>query len=402
MNVFAPSFEAAGVHQLKTGIDIELVQYQQEVQRTGYENYDRNGRLLSRTTFGGPGYLSIHNSQAASYFVDAWKVHSGTTLEYGIRQDWDELVGRFVLSPRVAVAHALLGSPRTRIAGGYAVVHDVSNVALFARALDQYSEATQYEPEGVPVGPPMTTVFRTPGGYVPPRYRNFSAGVEHQIGQRIRISANVLRRRGNQGFTYALSGTMTSDDERAAVTVFELTNLRRDVYDSVSLTVHHTFGRDYEWMANYMRSRTLSNSVIDISIDQRLQVANNLGRLGWDSPHRLLSWGYLPGWSRAWAVAYLLDVRTGFPFSVVRDTGEIVGGVNSRRFPVNFGLNVHLERKFRLSRYRFAIRAGLNNVTNAMNATGVNNVVDSPNFLHYYGKEGRHGVFRLRWLKHGD
>jgi hypothetical protein len=124
--------------------------------------------------------------------------------------------------------------------------------------------------------------------------------------------------------------------------------------------------------------------------------------LSWDAPHRLLSWGYLPAWNRNWAIAYLLDVRTGFPFSIVKDTGEIVGSVNSRRFPINLGLNVHLERKFRLGRYRFALRAGLNNVTNSMNATGVNNVIDSPNFLRYYGKEGRHGVFRLRWLKPGD
>ena len=155
-------------------------------------------------------------------------------------------------------------------------------------------------------------------------------------------------------------------------------------------------------MLNYTRSRALSNAVIDISVDQPLQVIDNLGRQSWDAPHRLLSWGYLPAWSPSWAIAYLLDVRTGFPFSVVRDTGEVVGGVNSRRFPMNVALNVHLERKLRLGRYRFAIRAGLNNVTNSTNPTGVNNVIDSPDFLHYYGREGRHAVFRLRWLKQGD
>jgi hypothetical protein len=29
-------------------------------------------------------------------------------------------------------------------------------------------------------------------------------------------------------------------------------------------------------------------------------------------------------------------------------------------------------------------------------------VIDSPDFLRYYGREGRHAVFRLRWLKQGD
>jgi hypothetical protein len=155
-------------------------------------------------------------------------------------------------------------------------------------------------------------------------------------------------------------------------------------------------------MANYTKSGTLSNAVVDISVDQRWQVENNLGRVSWDSPHRLLSWGYLPGWNPQWAFAYLLDVRTGFPFSVVRDSGAVVGPVNSYRYPTYFELNLHLERKFRVGRYRFAIRAGVNNLTKALNATGVNNVVDSPNFLRYYGSPGRHGVFRLRWLKSGD
>ena len=148
-------------------------------------------------------------------------------------------------------------------------------------------------------------------------------------------------------------------------------------------------------MTNYTRSRALSNAVVDISVDQPLHVTDNLGRQSWDTPHRLLSWGYLPAWNPSWAFAYLLDVRSGIPFSVVRDTGEVVGAVNSQRFPTNFALNLHLERKFHVGRYRFAVRAGLNNVTNSANATGVNNVIDSPNFLQYYGKEGRHGVFRL-------
>jgi hypothetical protein len=211
------------------------------------------------------------------------------------------------------------------------------------------------------------------------------------------MSAGVLRRRGTHGFTYGATAEPGSN-----TTLFELTNLRRDVYDSVSLTLNHTFGRDYGWMLNYVGSRALSNAVIDISVDQPLHVIDNLGRLSWDVPHRVLSWGYLPGWSPNWAVAYLLDWRTGFPFSVVRDTGEVVGGVNSTRFPAYFALNLHLERKLRLGKYRFAVRGGINNITNTLNASGVNNVMESPNFLRYYGREGRHAVFRLRWLRQGE
>jgi hypothetical protein len=398
MNLFAPRFNAAGRHQVKTGIDIDVVHHHQKVHRTGYETYDRTGRLLSRTTFSGPESLAIRNTQASSYVVDAWQVSAATTVEYGLRQDWDELVRRITFSPRVSVAHALSASRRTRVAAGYAVVHDASNLALFARALDQASETAHYQPDGLAAGAPLVTVFRAGGTYEPPRYRNFSGGIEHQLSG-ARISASVLRRRGDHGFTYALSDNTATT---AATTRFELTNLRRDLHNSLSVTVHQPFGTDYSWMANYTRSRTLSNAVVDISVDQRWQVGDNVGPVSWDSPHRLLSWGYLPGWNPEWAFAYLLDIRSGFPFSVVRDSGAVVGAVNSHRFPTYFELNLHLERKLRLGGHRFAIRAGVNNVTKALNASGVNNVLDSPNFLRYHGSPGRHGVFRLRWLRKGE
>ena len=46
----------------------------------------------------------------------------------------------------------------------------------------------------------------------------------------------------------------------------------------------------------------------------------------------------------------------------------------------------------------WAVRLGVDNITNRGNYTLVNNNVDSPDFLHYYGSEPRKLVFRLRWL----
>ena len=312
---------------MKTGLDIDALHFTQDARRTGYENYDREGRLLSRTTFGGPGFLALRNFQVSSYVVDAWRVREGITVEYGVRADWDELVRRTVLSPRLAIAYSPFEGNRTRFAAGYSVVHDASSLSMFARALDQYSITTQFSDDGTPVAPSALTTFSTSGQvHRMPKYKNLSAGMEHQLPHQLRFSASVLRRRGSQGFTYAL-GKSTSE-----ASSYQLTNLRRDTYDSVAVTLSQTFGRDYVWMTNYTRSRALSNAVVDISVDQPLHVADNLGRQSWDTPHRLLSWGYLPAWNPSWAFAYLLDVRSGIPFSVVHDTGEVVGAVNCSAF----------------------------------------------------------------------
>ena len=85
-NIYLPAFHLAGTHQVKTGVDIDALHYTQDARRTGYENYDREGRLLSRTTFGGPGFLALRNVQFSSYVVDAWRVREGITVEYGVRR----------------------------------------------------------------------------------------------------------------------------------------------------------------------------------------------------------------------------------------------------------------------------------------------------------------------------
>ena len=388
-NVYLPPVDFAGRHQLKAGVDLDRVGYGQRALRTGYEQRGADGRLISRTTFAGSGDFDLTSREASSYVVDAWRVKPNLVLEYGLRQDWDSLVERAVFSPRVAVSWGPAALENTRFSGGYAVIYDASNLAMFARPLDQQAVTTIYDPDGTITYGPVATSFRLPDrGVRAPRYRNLSFGAEHTFSPALRLSANYLRRRGVDGFTYEDPGTQA----------FELTNMGRDLYDAASVALHHSFGKRYEWFASYTRSRALSNEVLDISVDQPLRVLDNYGRVSWDTPNRFVGWGYLPGWNPKWAIAWLLDWRTGYPFSVMNDKGEIVGQVNSHRFPANFELNVHLERRVRWRKFHFALRAGYNNVTNHLNATSVNSTVESENFLRFYGRQGRHLVFRLRWL----
>lgn len=394
-NLFLPAFHWAGAHQLKTGIDLDRLHYWQDIRRTGYELYGISRNLLTKTTFAGSGVARRASAEFSSYIVDAWKVRSNLMFEIGVRQDWDELVRRIVLSPRTSFSYAPFGSRDTKIAGGYAVVYDATNLEIFARPLDQHSVTTNYSPDGAILSGPLPTFFTIPNSRLKaPHSRNWSMGVERRLPRRFDLTISLLRRRTGDGFAYAVAPGAGN----VSGTVFSLTNLRRDVYDSAAVTVRQPLREEYEWMASYTRSRALSNSVLDLSVDQTLHVSNNVGRLGWDSPNRFLSWGYLPAPRKGWALAYLLETRDGFPFSVQRDNGQLAGAVNSYRYPAYFDLNLHLERRLHYRAYKFALRGGFNNITNHKNPTVVNNVVGSPQFLSYYGSEGRHFVFRLRWL----
>jgi hypothetical protein len=176
-----------------------------------------------------------------------------------------------------------------------------------------------------------------------------------------------------------------------------LEGLKRDVYDSADIAVHQELDSRHEWSASFSRSRTLSNAVQEINVNQTLIVPNNFGRMGWDVPDRLTSWGLLPTPLKRWSVAYLMDLHEGSPYSLTRD-GTLVGGVNSRRFPLFFELDLHLECRVTLLHRRLAVRAGFNNITNHANPTTVNANLGTPDFLKYYGSDGRHFMLRLRAL----
>jgi hypothetical protein len=180
--------------------------------------------------------------------------------------------------------------------------------------------------------------------------------------------------------------------------IYELTNQREDTYDSVEVAVRQPLKGRYEWMVSYTRSRALSNAVLEHSIDQPVVVADNSGPLPWDAPNRLLSWGYLPTWWKNWAVSYLLDSHSGFPFSVQDQYGQLVGIVDDHRLKQFFELNLFVERQLVLRGYRLAVRSGFNNITGHFNPNIVDNVVGGPTYLREYGGQSRALNFQLRYL----
>ena len=99
---------------------------------------------------------------------------------------------------------------------------------------------------------------------------------------------------------------------------------------------------------------------------------------------------------------YFAEWRDGFPFSAHDDSGKLVGQVNGWRLPRHFGLNIHLERELSFLGHRWSLRPGVDNVTNRPNYRFANSNVDSPEFLHLFGRSPIKLVVRIRWLGRAD
>ena len=404
LHFYAPPLRFAGSHQIEAGEDADRLTYDGNFRRTGYQLIGLSGQLLSQTSFAGPGAFTVHDTTTGTWLLDTWRVTKRLQIFAGLRHNWDRLVDNTGWAPRIAFSWAPFADNRTRVAGGYAITYDAVPLAPFGRALDQMAFTTTYDAASYAVGPPAPTAFAVGPGLKLPRATNWTLGVDHQITPQLTASVNYLRRRGTQGLDFI--NTLAPDAppsllplaNGAAPGAFQLSSLRLENYDAVQFTVRRVYAGQYEWAASYTRSRAQSNGILDFNTETPLVALPMLVPMPWDSPNRVLAWAYLPLPWKYWSIAALADARSGFPFSVQQQTGIVEGTANSYRYPFNFNLNLAIERIVTLRGYRFALRGGVNNLTNSRNPTAVNNTIGSPQYLQFFGYEGRHFVVRIRFF----
>src|SRR5262249_27969905 len=174
-SITSPMLHLLGTHEIRTGIDVDLLQYHQDAHRTGYEQFNSAGVLLSLTTFQGPAALRLTNSEAAWYVMDGWMLRRNVRVEYGVRDDWDRLSGRWALSPRASVSYSPWKD--TRFSAGYSISRDATSLQLFSRPFDQRPVTINYSARGTPigvpsVGPPYQAAMGRigNGGFPPPPF----------------------------------------------------------------------------------------------------------------------------------------------------------------------------------------------------------------------------------------
>jgi len=404
-HVYFPEFQFLGLHQVEAGVDADRLYYAGDFRRTGYEVFGNSGQLISQTVFPAPAIFHTSDAEIASWALDNWHVSNRFLVTLGLRQDWDRRLAALAWSPRAGFAWSPFASGRTRISGGYALTHDAVTMDILGQPLDEVAVTTFYNANGAPVSPAASTTFTLGNSpLVLPRATNWNFDVDHQVSPHIYAALKYLRRRGSDGFAFINTLAPNAPPSLLPLPtdyipgIYQLENVRRDDYDSVQFSIRQTFSGQYEWMAAYTRSRALSNAVLDQNTAQPLQVLPTLVPMPWDAPNRFLAWTYLPLPWRNWAISALADMRSGFPFSVRDQNGTVIGPVDSYRYPLNFDLNLAIERMVTLHGYRFALRGGVNNLTNQLNPTAVNNVVGAPRYLQFLGGEGRHFVVRIRFF----
>jgi hypothetical protein len=404
VNAFLAPIHARGSHQFEAGINIEHSDLDQAIYRHDYTAVRADNSLIRAVEFEGSPRQFRNHVEAYGYLLDRWSPVESLLIEGGFRTQWDQYGGAAPLAPRVSAAWSPRWANGTKFAGGWGIFYDSLTLNQLALSQEQVSLSTFYGPAGTITGGPVETRFALrPQDLRLPRFALTSFSVERRLPWGIAGKANLISRQGSRGFTF--------EDTLADpfLNLYVLSNVQRQRYRAAEFALRRTFLAKYEWFASYTRSEARANAVVIYSVDNPLFAPQAAGPLPWDAPNRFLSWGWAPVEKRWFPhllqpvvgdtdLQILVDYRTGFPFSVTNESGNLVGAPNARRFPAYGTVNIALERRFPFRGYLWAWRVGLINVFNRENPNVVNNDIDSPQFLNYGRGQSRAVNVRLRFL----
>ena len=181
----------------------------------------------------------MHNGEIGAYIQDRWQPAKGWMFEPGLRFDWDEIVRKAVVAPRVAMVYAPPGDKNTtKISAGIGLYYEHTYLYDLAQTYAGVRYDTYYEADGVtPTGPAEETEFTANDGLLKaPRALNWSVGVERKLPWAINAGANFMEKRTTNVFTFAnQSGTAALAGD------YLLTNRREDRYSSEEFDARKLF-----------------------------------------------------------------------------------------------------------------------------------------------------------------
>ncbi len=393
-----PYWNWRGRHSFKFGMDANRIRYHQQADRQTIEVLGVDGELLRSVSYAGKPSFGRDSSEFSAFGQDRWYVRETLFVEAGVRLDWDQILRQKIISPRLSVAYAPKGLPNSKFSGGVGLFYDALNLGMLTRELDQERIDTFYSAGGTILrGPIVSRYVASDNSLRAPGYLNWSLGWQQKVPYSFYLRTEFIRKTGRDGWSYDPDPLASPDPSQ--LNVYRLTSSRRDRYTGLECSLTRSFKDRYSWMLSYTRSSARSSAVVDFSPDNPVYGRQGEGPQDWDSPNRLISWGTFPApWFAKYLLSYFLEWHSGFPFSSVDETQQLVGLPNRGRFPDFFSLNLHCERRFKLWRTQWALRAGFNNLTDNPNPVVVNNIIESPDYEVFSGGQGRVFTGRIRFL----
>ena len=397
----APHF--AGEHFMKLGGGISYVTFDGRNTSNTIRILRADGTRSQQLDFIGSGELSRSKREFFAYFQDKWTINRRLTLEYGARYDRDNVASENNFAPRIGFAFLPVIGGRTVIRGGIGLFYDdiALNVATFSQLQERV--LTHFAADGLQVvGLAERQRFElTSGRLRTPRSVNWNIELDREWINNLFVRVGYQQRQARREFVL---NPIESEGEQS---ILGLDNSGRSRYREFQVTTKYRFHERDEFVASYVHS-TAEGDLNDFNsyfgnFENPVIKANERSRLPWDSPNRFIFWGEFHTRYRL-TVAPVLDIRTGFPYSIIDEDRNFIGARNRvGRYPTFTSLDMQVTRTFSLpgrwNNYVADVGLKVFNLTNHFNPRDFQNNVASDAFGGFSNGVGRKYGMRLTFRK---
>lgn len=368
----------SGEHLVKVGLDLLTASYRGSSESRPVDVQRLDGSLAERITFDGPSHQQVDATDAALYLQDRWRAADRVVFDLGLRLERDGVLDRLNLMPRLGAALSLRSESRTVLRGGAGLFYQRTPLNVGAFESFERRTVVRFGADGSSRPTPVTWGHRV-DSLATPYASIWNVSVDHRAGSALWLRLNHLRRSGRRELI------VDHADARGLL----LTSAGRTRYAETEATLRFAPNEAHELIATLVRSHAESDTnAFDAyfgNVRRPLLRPNEFTLADIDVPWRLLvrGWFLLP--RTQWTAAPILEIRNGFPYSVVDDRQQFVGARNrGGRFPTLATLDLMLSRRVQIKRWpvRFGVRAF--NLLNRFTPRDVQNNIASPAFGSFY------------------
>jgi hypothetical protein len=376
-----------GDHELKVGFDFSHSSYDGRQQFLPVSIVGTAGSTLEQIDFGTPTTFFVHQNEFAWFVGDQWTVGPRLTLDFGLRFDNDSITNSTHAAPRASLTFALTSDHKTLLKAGAGLFYD--RVPLNAPAFPNFPDRTvlTFDPAGnVTSSVPYSNAIT--GGLRNPRSETWNVEVDRQVLENLLLRVAYQQRN-------TVDDLVLNPERTAGDSLLSLASSGRDFYREFQLTGQYKIHRQ-TLNASYVRSKA-TGDLNDFNQffgndPQAVIQPNSRGPQAFDAPNRFLTWGELNG---PWKLMLMpvLDVHTGFPYSVVNERRDFIGPRNDERFPRFDSFDLQVLRNFALpfhgKEHTVKLGFGVFNLFNHANYRDVQNDLDSDRFGQFFNSAVR-------------
>ena len=338
-----------GDHVFKFGLEILDAAFDGESLSRPVEVRRVDGTLSQRITYGGATVQDVRNTDIGLFVQDRWRVNDRLLFELGTRLDRNGVVKSLNLAPRAGTTLSLAADGSVVLRGGIGLF--LPETTLNVEAFESYEAptVTWYGPDGrsvqrVVAYTPRLAATETPSSLI------WNAEYFHELTDALYTKVNFLRRAGDRELI--LHPVETGDSG-----IMELRSDGRSRYWELEWTSRLLLGR-HDLNLSYVRSRAEGDlNVFDEffgNFRNPIIRPNQFSIVDTDTRNRFLFRGILR--FGAWTATPVLEVRQGFPYSIVDEDLNFVGARNQGgRFPRLTVLDFGIQRPFSIAGFNTTV-----------------------------------------------